>query len=232
MRGDNGCGEITGWAQGSRAAWRRSALTAVVAVVVLGACSHGSSHASSPTSAATNGSSTTSTTVPETTSSTQPAPTTTPPTVPAPSTTPATVTPTRSGCRSANLTLASGTEQGAAGTQYFQIVFRNHASFACTLIGYPGVSFLDASGRQIGLPAQRTGITQSTVTITPAGSAYAVVGVGNPGVVNCTGVTPHRIRVYPPNETVPVLIAPPSGLLVCATGGGSSVQPVTSHPIG
>lgn len=83
------------------------------------------------------------------------------------------------------------------------------------MTGYPGVSFLGASGSQIGLPAQRITQTHGTVTLAPAATAYANVGVGNPAVNECPAATARQIRVFPPNETVAALVAPPTGLLIC-----------------
>ena len=202
-------------------------VSALVIVVVLGACSHGKSHASSPTAAPTTSTTaTTTTTLPTTTSSTAPATTT------VPATTPPTAAAPLAGCRSANLTLSVGPEGAAAGTQYFEIGFRNHASFPCVLTGYPGVSFLDASGAQIGPAAHRNNLAHGSVTVAPSAKVYAQVGVANPGVYDCTPVTPHDIRVYPPNETVAVLVHPPTGLGVCPTQGYPLVGPVVVHSNG
>jgi hypothetical protein len=197
---------------------------AVVLIVVLGACTHGASGASSTTS--TTRASTTSprpepTTMPPTTTSTQP---------PAPPATAAPPTPAPDRCHSSDLTLTAGPVNGAAGTQYFLIGFRNHSAFACELTGYPGVSFLDASGNQIGLPARRNNVAYAPVTIAPSVKVYAQVGVGNPGVFNCAGVTPHDIRVFPPNETAAILVHPPDTLLVCPTQGAPLVGPVEPTP--
>jgi Protein of unknown function (DUF4232) len=210
---------------------RHATIAAGVIVIALGACSHSSHHASptTVTSASTTTEPTTSTSTaiaPTTTSSTLP-PATVPPTLP-----PATVPPVQNAsCRSGNLTLTVGNEGGAAGTQYFDLQVRNHASFACHLIGYPGVSFLDGSGHQIGVPAARNPVRPVvTVNLAPGATVYSQVGVGNPDIIICTGVVPHEVRVYPPNETVPMLVAPPAGLRVCATKGTPSVGPVTAQP--
>lgn len=225
--GDGHGGSARGRAQLPSARW----YGALVIVLVLGACTHGSNHASSTTSTAATASSTPST--PSTPSTTVASSTTLPPTAigtqPAPSSPPPTGPPAAAGCRSADLALSVGPQNGAAGTQYFEIGFRNDASFPCVLTGYPGVSFLDASGTQIGVPASRDDVTHSPVTIASHESAYARVGVGNPGVFDCAGVTPNDIRVFPPNETVAVLVPPPTGLLVCPTQGAPLVDPVVDH---
>lgn len=185
-----------------------------VIVLALSACTHGSKHASATTTAITS-----STTLPPTTVATLPAPTSTTPTT----------RPAAGRCRSSDLTLTVGPVNGAAGTQYFLIGFRNHTASTCELTGYPGVSFLDASGSQIGVPAQRNEVPHGPVTIAPSGKVYAQVGVGNPGVFDCIGVTPHDIRVFPPNETAAILVHPPDRLLVCPTQGAPLVGPVTGQ---
>jgi Protein of unknown function (DUF4232) len=132
-----------------------------------------------------------------------------------------------------NLTVSSGILGAAAGTQYFELMFRNRAAFACVLTGYPGVSFLDASGRQIGPAAQRNPMTYGSVTLGASMTVYAQVGVGNPDVDACPAATAHEIRVFPPNETVAALVAPPSGLRVCSRQTVTAfVGPVVTHANG
>ena len=191
-------------------------LGAFVIVLGLGACTHGSKHADATTTTTTISPSTT---LPPTTVATAP-PTTAPP-----------PTPALGRCHDDDLTLTVGPVNGAAGTQYFLIGFRNHSAFACELTGYPGVSFLAASGDEIGPPARRNNVPYAPVTIAPSAKVYAQVGVGNPGVFNCAGVTAHDIRVFPPNETAAILVTPPARLLVCPTQGAPSVGPVTPTPI-
>ena len=42
---------------------------------------------------------------------------------------------------------------GAAGTIYYPLEFTNLSGRTCSLFGFPGVSALDAQGRQLGSPA-------------------------------------------------------------------------------
>jgi uncharacterized protein DUF4232 len=113
-------------------------------------------------------------------------------------------------------------------------MFKNSSSSACTLAGYPGVSFLDAAGRQVGEPAQRsaTGGAPSTVTVAPGQTAYAALGVVDPGVANCTPATASAVRVYPPGETTATDV-PTAGIMVCGSGRPpASIGPVTAHSLG
>ena len=75
-----------------------------------------------------------------------------------------------------------------------------------------------------------TDLAHGPVAIAPSVKVYAQVGVGNPGVFDCTGVTAHDIRVFPPNETVAILVHPPEGLLMCPTEGTPLVGPVEPTP--
>jgi len=137
-------------------------------------------------------------------------------------------------CRTASLTVSLGSPNGSAGATHYGLTFRNTGTAACTLYGYPGVSFLGASGQQIGDPAQRQGGTPTTVTLAAGGSAYASVVVTDPGIPPCSGSTAAtQLRVYPPGETQAAVVTAPSGLLVCSSPNTSTylssiVSPVTT----
>ena len=100
------------------------------------------------------------------------------------------------------------------------------------MYGYPGVSFLDASGDQIGDPAQRQGGTPTAVTLAAGGSAYASIAVTDPGIPPCSGSTAAtQVRVYPPGETHAATISAPSGLLVCSSPNTSAYLSSTVSPV-
>jgi hypothetical protein len=150
--------------------------------------------------------------------------------------TPATTTttlPAVSGttCRTEDLTLTISPGSGAAGSVGYDLEFRNHASTgSCTMTGYPGVSFLDAEGHQIGVPAVRNpGLSYTPVTVGPGATVYALLIVGNPDMRNCPVSTPRKIRVFPPNQTADIRL-PVEGLRLCATStSASSINPVVDH---
>jgi hypothetical protein len=99
------------------------------------------------------------------------------------------------------------------------------------MTGFPGVSFLDASGNQIGAPAQRNSLTYSAVTIAPGAIGYAHLAVVDTSVQNCPPATAHDIRVYPPNETASLTVAV-SGLQVCSNQvPGATIDPVLDHSL-
>jgi hypothetical protein len=108
-------------------------------------------------------------------------------------------------CRAEVLNVRLGRGDGAAGTIFYRIVFTNTGPVRCTLTGYPGVSSVDAQGRQIGAPAEREPpLSAKPVVLAPRGSASAVYGQAqalNYPKKTCRPVTARALRVYPPNET-------------------------------
>lgn len=174
-----------------------------------------------------------------TTSTTRASTTTTPPssTTTGPSGSSTTTTTAAAGtaaCRTSSLALTFGSPNGSAGAVHYTLAFRNTGSTPCTLYGYPGVSFLDGSGSQIGQPAQRQGTTPTTVTIAPGSSAYSSVAVTDPGIPPCSGsAAAAQVLVFPPGETHAATLATPSGMQVCSspdTAGyrSSIVTPVSA----
>ncbi len=104
-----------------------------------------------------------------------------------------------------------GTGNGAAGSTYYPLEFTNTSSTACTLFGYPGVSFVTGTGgSQIGRAASRNpAVTSRLVTIAPGSTAHATLQVVNamnyPGA-ECHLVTAHTMKIFPPNQTAPIYL--------------------------
>lgn len=80
--------------------------------------------------------------------------------------------------------------------------FTNASNRACHLSGYPGLSALDAHGKQIGKAAGRdTEFKATTVTIAAGGTAHAEVdwvASGLSPAIKCKPTTATFIRVVPP----------------------------------
>jgi hypothetical protein len=153
-----------------------------------------------------------------------------PPAAPTPATTaPATGSPASGDrCTTANLALSLSSHGAAAGTAYRTLSFKNTSAHACTLTGYPGVSFLDAKGQQVGAAASRTPGATSTVTLAPGEAAASLIAYHDVYVSTfpgCQPATASAIRVYPPNETVPVSLA--TTIQVCANPAATGVAEVT-----
>jgi hypothetical protein len=126
----------------------------------------------------------------------------------------------------------AGTE-GAAGTIYHLLRFTNVTRTTCSLRGYPGVSFTDARGRQIGLSATRdTALPVTRVVLRPGASAHAAVGIPqaeNFPPATCRARTSTYVRVYPPNAYASRLL--PLRTSVCTTTSGRvHVQAVVAGP--
>lgn len=87
----------------------------------------------------------------------------------------------------------------AAGSNYLLVQFRNTASIACTLYGWPGVSLVgDGNGTQLGAPASRVQADdRKVVRIAPGKQATALLRVTQAGNYkdNCELVTADGIRI-------------------------------------
>jgi hypothetical protein len=94
---------------------------------------------------------------------------------------------------------------GAAGTIYYPLEFTNLSGHACSLFGFPGVSALDAQGRQLGSPAgwDRT-TTPHTVILEPGATAHTLLAYHDAAVSTEPGCDPVNtavlLRVYPPGQ--------------------------------
>jgi hypothetical protein len=111
-------------------------------------------------------------------------------------------------CRTSALAASIGPGNGAAGSTYYPIEFTNTSSATCTLYGYPGVSFVTASGAQLGAAAtEDPTYPRQLVTLTPGTVAHAELRVTdalNYPSPACQVVTAHRLRVFPPGQTNPL----------------------------
>ncbi|WP_157436343.1 DUF4232 domain-containing protein [Actinospica robiniae] len=125
-----------------------------------------------------------------------------------------------------------GASQGTAGSVYVNIVFKNLNTTACTLYGYPGVSFgkggpgTGATLTQVGAPADKNAaVAKKVITLQPGGYAYAILQVGDAGnypSATCTPTPTTYLMVYPPNTTNQLYI--PYKSTACA-----SMSVVTMH---
>lgn len=140
----------------------------------------------------------------------------------------ATASPGPSPCRTDELSLTVGPASGSAGGTYYELTLANTGPAFCTLHGYPGVSFLDASGHQLGEPAERMGnVSVDLVRLAPGAHAYVTIRVTDPGVWPCAPASSSRVRVYPPGQTTAVLA--PLSASVCSAGHpAGQVGPVSS----
>jgi hypothetical protein len=153
-----------------------------------------------------------------------------------PTSAPATTTPAGPGpCQSSDLKVTLGQGNAAAGTTYYEIVFKNDSSTTCTLYGFPGVSFTgETYAVQVGPAATRNDAIQpSLVTLAPGAAASAQISVVDaqnypPG--QCGLTTASGVLVYPPNLTTSVGLPFNGYTCVHARDHVLSVDPVVLGP--
>jgi Protein of unknown function (DUF4232) len=123
-----------------------------------------------------------------------------------------------------------GQADGTAGTTYQPIVFVNLGATPCELHGYPGVSFVDSMGVQIGQSAAEDAATKVTITLNASGEANALLrqpDTGNFDPAACHVTTADRLKVYPPGDTVPLFVH--DAVQVCSGSvGRTGVRTVAS----
>lgn len=96
---------------------------------------------------------------------------------------------------------------------YPVLVLTNKSNAACTVKGYPGVSFVGSgNGIQLGAAASRDagGIAITTLTLAHGESAHSQLNItvaGNYGPATCKPKAADGLRIYPPDETHSLFIA-------------------------
>ena len=156
-----------------------------------------------------------------------------PPTSPAPSASTsaeASVAPTSSAspavpfCTTAQLRL-SVTESDAGAGQFHQRLVLTNRGVRCSLHGYPGVSFLDAAGHQLGSPAAQNTAPVQRVFLETGSAANAVLTYSNAGAYpdsSCRPQQADRVRVYPPGQRSALLAK--DAILVCSAPGSGQLH--------
>lgn len=81
----------------------------------------------------------------------------------------------------------------------------NTGAVTCLLRGFPGVSYLNAAGAQVGAAATHTGAAATTIALAPGTSVSATLRIVHPGIQEgclesgqIAAVT--ALRVYPPGS--------------------------------
>src|SRR4051812_34161208 len=129
----------------------------------------------------------------------------------------AAATPVVGGCRGTDLKGAvASPPEGAAGQLLISVGLQNTGTASCFMVGYPGVSLLDASGQQLGPAAtKQPGDQAGKVTINPGGTAYFEIRTSEPEPSNGQGCAARgaNLRVYPPDSTESLLV--PTSIQIC-----------------
>lgn len=198
---------------------------ALLSLALVAACGGSSKHSSRSTQAAltTAGAATTAT----------------PPTTPTQTATSQTTT-TAAGppiCQAANLALSFLGGQGATGHGLLGFALKNTSGSTCSTIGFPGILFLDGSGKP--LPTQATRTTQDffgsapkvALTVAPGATVSFRVGVTHVPTGSAACTTAAALQVIPPNNTATLRITIPGGVFECETATVSPVRPgTTAYP--
>lgn len=112
---------------------------------------------------------------------------------------------------------------GGAGSVAGKLTFTNTGSAACTLRGFPGVSYVGGGdGTQVGQAATRTDDAVKTRTLAPGKAVSAALRRAQPGSYGsgCQETAVDGFRVYPPDSTESVFVA------FKATGCRSTTAPL------
>ena len=136
-------------------------------------------------------------------------------------------------CRSKQLLVTSVSAGAGLGHTYLSLIFINRGS-RCSLAGYPGVSpvrYGDHGPVQIGPAAHRGNQMESgrsrSVVLERNGTASSVldeVAAVNYDRSRCTPTIAQALRVYPPNERVPLFLG--ATVTVCKRIATLGVTPV------
>ncbi|MET9390499.1 DUF4232 domain-containing protein [Streptomyces sp. NPDC006624] len=125
-------------------------------------------------------------------------------------------------CHSHELRASVGRMDPGAGQRNFPVVLTNVSSRTCTLYGYPGAAFVDASGRQLGPDPKRTPGDPATVRLAPGDSAWAGLRYASPETSGADTAVPAALLVTPPDERKPLKVRWTAGE-VPVGGNASSV---------
>ncbi|WP_199442767.1 DUF4232 domain-containing protein [Umezawaea beigongshangensis] len=141
------------------------------------------------------------------TTSPSPAPTPSAEPVAAPSTSSAPLDET---CHAAELSVALGEQSGGTGGLATAVVFTNTGNRTCTMVGFPGVSFVTGeNGQQIGPAAARDGEVGAPVRLGPGETAAApllITSFAPHPAQECRVVDTGGLRIYPPGDTVALFL--------------------------
>ncbi|ARP68776.1 DUF4232 domain-containing protein [Streptomyces pluripotens] len=134
-------------------------------------------------------------------------------------------TPTTSAnsrCHTSELRAAVGRNDPGAGQENFPVVLTNKSARTCTVHGYPGLAFVNASGTQLGPDPERESGSPTTITLKPGQSAWAGLTFSNPEISGASTATPTALLVTPPDERDHLQVAWAGGA-VPVSGNSSSV---------
>lgn len=116
-------------------------------------------------------------------------------------------------CTARTLSLRLGPSDDGAGHHFQELLFTNTGRASCFIVGFPGVSYVDFDGHQIGRPAVRDGAEGGRVTLGPGQVSSADVSMADPGVFDpgaCAAQRSAGLRVYPPDSFAAMFLPYPT----------------------
>lgn len=116
-------------------------------------------------------------------------------------------TPSSTRCHTSELEATLGRNDPGAGQENFPVILTNTSSRTCTVHGYPGAAFVDASGKQLGPDPKRTPGTPATVKLAPGQNAWSGITFSNPEISGARTANPDALLVTPPDERDPLKVA-------------------------
>jgi streptogramin lyase len=114
--------------------------------------------------------------------------------------------PDGSRCHTSDLRASVGRNDPGAGQANHPIVLTNVSERTCTLFGFPGAAFVDASGKQLGPDPERVRESSTRVTLAPGAAAWAGLSYANPEISGARTATPVALLVTPPDERRPLRV--------------------------
>ncbi|MER5467698.1 DUF4232 domain-containing protein [Streptomyces sp. NPDC002935] len=132
-------------------------------------------------------------------------------------------------CHTSELRASVGRNDPGAGQENFPIVLTNRSGRTCTVRGYPGAAFVDASGKQLGPDPRRSSGTPTTVELAPGRSAWSGLTFSNPEISGARTATPASLIVTPPDERDSLTVRWTQGK-VPVSGNSSSVSLTVVRP--
>ncbi|MEW2219720.1 DUF4232 domain-containing protein [Streptomyces sp. NPDC006990] len=103
-------------------------------------------------------------------------------------------------CAASDLQASIGPNHPGAGQHHHALVFTNSSGSACTMSGFPGFAFVDASGNRVSVPPQREGGSSQQVELAPGSSAWAPLSFADPRMTGTATVTPDGALLTPPDQ--------------------------------
>ena len=101
---------------------------------------------------------------------------------------------------STEIWLGLGNGGGGAGTIFYPLEFSNIGHRTCSLLGYPGVTAVTASGKQIGQPAVPGG-RKRLVVLRHGWTENAILGIVDAGnIAGCRIRTGALLKVFAPGQ--------------------------------